>query len=202
MIIGYFTGMGDLIACNVLRFSHFPVAVINFAFLTISVDKVIAVTFPLRYREIMKPQVVFGIIIAEWLLAIALNTHYLFNLGTTKIAKFGVCHSNDSNYANLMSYLLTVFLACFLTAILNIYLTIKAYHIYKQIQEESKLSGGHSTEDNDQLKTLKKKQATIKKHRKPMITLLVVVLGTSSIGLLFPLLLIPINSISRVPCSL
>ena len=36
------------------RFLHFPVTVINFAFLAISVDKVIAVTFPLRYHEIMK----------------------------------------------------------------------------------------------------------------------------------------------------
>ena len=207
MIIGYFTGIGDFIGCNVFCFLHFPVTTINFAFLMISVDKVIAVTFPFRYREIMRSRVVFGIIITKWLLIIALNTHYLFEFnpeGVTKIAKFGVCRSNDeiTYYTNLMTYMLTVFLACFLTAILNIYLTIKAYQVHKHIQEESKLSGGHST-DNDQLRTLKKKQATIKKHRKPMITLLVVVLGSSSIGLLFPLLATAdSNSISRVPCCL
>ena len=55
---------------------------------------------------------------------IALNTHYLFEFnpeGVTKIAKFGVCRSNDeiTYYTNLMTYMLTVFLACFLTAILN-----------------------------------------------------------------------------------
>ena len=75
MIIGYFTGIGDFIGCNVFRFLHFPVTTINFAFLMILVDKVIAVTFPLRYHEIIKPRVVFGIIITKWLLAIALNTH-------------------------------------------------------------------------------------------------------------------------------
>ena len=94
-------------------------------------------------------------------------------------------------FETLTTYLLPIFLACFFTAILNIYLTIKAYRIHKQIQEESALSGGHSREDNDQLKALRKKHATIKKHLKPMITLLVVMLGISSIGLLFPLLFIP-----------
>ena len=90
----------------------------------------------------------------------------------------------------LLTFILPIFLACFLTAILSIYLTIKTYQVYKQMQEESKLSGGHST-SNNHYSALKKKQATIKKHLKPMITLLVVVLGSSSIGLLFPLLFIP-----------
>ena len=56
MIIGYFTGMGDFIGCNVFVFLHFPATVINFTFLMISVDKVIAITFPLRYCEIMRPE--------------------------------------------------------------------------------------------------------------------------------------------------
>ena len=89
-----------------------------------------------------------------------------------------------------MTIIVPIYLACLLTILLNTYLTIKACQVHKQIQEESKLSGSH-TEDNDQLKALKKKQAIIKKHRKPMITLLVVVLGSSSSGFLFPLLLIP-----------
>ena len=121
-----------------------------------------------------------------------LFTHNLFNPeGFTKVAKFGVCRSNEGAlFETLTTFMLPIFLTCFLTTILNIYLTIKAYQVYKQIQEESKLSGGHST-GNDHYRALKKKQIAIKKHLKPMITLLVVVLGTSSIGLLFPLLFIP-----------
>ena len=190
--IGYHTGVGDFIPCNVFSFLLFPLNVINFAVLMIAVDKVIAITFPLRYRQIMKPRVVFGIITAQWLLAILLNVHYLFNpQNFIKIPKFGTCLPiNSTVHAIWITYMLTVFFSCFAAVILNIYLTVKAYQVHKQIQEESKLSGGH-TEDNAQLKALKKKQATIKKHRKPMITLLVVVLGTSSSGLLFPLLLIP-----------
>ena len=192
MIIGYFTGIGDFIACNVFIFLIFPAIIVNFTFLMISVDKVIAITFPLRYREIMRPRVVFGIITTKWVLAIVLFTHNLFNPdGFTKVAKFGVCHSNKGmSLEILISFTLPIFLTSLLTTILNIYLTIKAYRVHQQIEEESKLSGGHST-DNDQLKTLKKKQATIKRHLKPMTTLLVVVLGSSSIGMLSPLLFIP-----------
>ena len=192
MIIGYFTGMGDFIGCNVFKFLLFPVVIINFTFVMISVDKVIAVTFPLRYHQIMRPRVVFGIITTKWVLAIALFTHNLFNPeGFTKVAKFGTCRSDEGAlFETLTTFMLPIFLTSFLTTVLNIYLTIKAYQVYKQMQEESKLSGGHST-SNDHYKVLKKKQATIKKHLKPMITLLIIVLGTSSIGLLFPLLFIP-----------
>ena len=192
LMIGYFTGIGDFIGCNVFKFLLFPVVIINFAFLTISVDKLIAITFPLRYHQIMKPRVVFGIITTKWVFAIALFTHNLFNPnGFTKVARFGTCRAQGGAvFESLITYMLPIFSSCLLTAILNIYLTIKAYKVHKRIQEESKLSGGH-TEDNDQLKVLKKRQATVKKHLKPMITLLVVVLGTSSVGLLFPLLYIP-----------
>ena len=193
MIIGYFSGMGDFIGCNVFRFILFPAVIADFTFAMIAVDKVIAVTFPLRYHKIMRPRVVFGIITTKWVLVIVLFTHNLFNPGGfTRVAKFGTCTSNDATLLQtLTTHVLPVFLACFFTTILNAYLTIKAYRVHKQIQAESALSGGHSREDNDQLKALRKKQATIKKHLKPMITLLVVVLGSSSIGLLFPLLFIP-----------
>ena len=192
IIIAYFNGEEDYIGCHVSYFFHFPIAIVIFSYVTISVDKVIAITFPLRYHQIMKPRVVFGIITTKWLLAIVLFTHHLFNPnGFIKIAKFGACGlKNEATLVNFMTVVVPAFLACILTIILNIYLTIKAYQVHKQIQEESKLSGGH-TEDNDQLKALKKKQAAIKKHRKPMITLLVIVLGTTSIGLLYPLRFIP-----------
>ena len=189
MMIGYFTGMGDFIGCHVFRFFLFPVTVVYFTFVTISVDKVIAITFPLRYHEIMKPRVVLAIISIKWVVAVVLSIHNLFNPGGfSKGGQFGTCKSNSTGVvSSLMANVLPIFFSCLLTVILNIYLTIKAYQIHKKIQEESKLSGGHSR-DNDRLKALKKKEAIIKKHRKPMITLLVVVLGSTSIGLLFPLL--------------
>ena len=114
--IGYFTGMGDFIGCHVFYFLHFPVNVISFAFLMIAVDKVIAITFPMKYHQIMRPRVVLGMIISQWLLAAALSAHHLFNpKGFIKISKFGRCLPiNDTVYVVSMIYMLTVFLGCFL----------------------------------------------------------------------------------------
>ena len=72
--------------------------------------------------------------------------------------------------------------------VFNIYLTIKAYQVRKQIEKETRLSGVTS-----KVKALKEKQHTIKKHLKPIITLLVVMFGGSFIAFLFLLLLIPVR---------
>ena len=189
MMIGYFTGLGDFIGCNIFVFMLYPSSVIYLTLLVMSIDKVIAITFPFKHREIMKPQVVCGIIVVKHILAM---TVYARNLVSdfTKVAQFGTCARNDSGIVeNLITFITPMYLTCLITVSLDVYLTIKAYQVHKQIQEESELSGGH-TEDNDQLKNLKKIEATIKKHLKPVITLMVTVIGNSLIGLLFPILYI------------
>ena len=190
MMIGYFTGLGDFIGCNVFAFMFYPIAVMYLTFLAMSIDKVIAITFPLKYREIMKPRVVYGIIVVKHILAIIMYARNLFASNFMKVARFGTCTRNDSGIVeNLIGTTIPLFSTCFITIFLDVYLTIKAYQVHKQIQEESELSGGH-TEDNDQLKSLKKKEATIRKHLKPVITLMVTVIGNSFIGLLFPILFV------------
>ena len=192
MMIGYFTGVGDFVGCNVYVFMLYPTAVVFFTFLVMSTDKVIALTLPLRHRTIMKPRVVCGVIIGEHILAIIIYANNLFaSASYTKIAQFGTCIRNDSALLeNLITVTIPMLLACLITIFLDVYLTIKAYQIRKKIQEESQLSGGHSR-DNNQLKALKKKEVTIKKSLKPVITLLVVVMGNSFFGLLFGVLFIP-----------
>ena len=185
MMIGYFTGMGDFIYCNAYVFLLYPTGVVFFTFLAMSIDKVIGLTLPLRHRAIMKPRVVCGVIIAKHILAIILYAKDLFG-SYTKIAQFGTCTRNDST-VHLITITTPMLLACLITISLDVFLTIKAYQLRKKIQEESKLSGGHSR-DNGQLKALKKKEASIKKNLKPVITLLVVVMGNSFFGLLFGIL--------------
>ena len=191
MMIGYFTGLGDFIGCNIFVFMLYPTSIVLFTFLVMSIDKVIAITFPFKHQEIMKPRVVFGIIVAKHVLAVLIYIRNLFASDSfTKVAQFGTCTRNDSGLlASLITVTIPMFLACLITVFLDVYLTIKAYQIRKQIQEQSKLLGGHG-KDNDQVKTLKKKEANIRKQLKPMITLLVVVMGNSFIGLLFPILFV------------
>ena len=72
-----------------------------------------------------------------------------------KVAQFGICFLvHDSA---ILETLITVaipiamFLTFLITISLDVVLTIKAYQIHKNIEEESKPSGGHSR-DNDKLK--------------------------------------------------
>jgi len=116
-----------------------------------------------------------------------LYTHKLFDDdGYVKVAQYGSCISAGSRFIEtVFTYLLPIFTAAFLSLVLNIYLSIKAYQIQKKIEGETRLRG--FTTD---LKAMKTKQAAIKKNLKPMITLLVIVLGSAAIGLLSPLLFI------------
>ena len=115
---------------------------------------------------------------------------FLFPRSFIKVAQFGICSlAHDSAILEaLITVTIPMFLTCLITISLDVVRTIKAYQIHKKIQEGSKLSGGHSR-DNDKLKALKKKESNIKKNLKPVITLLVVVMGNSFFGLLLPMLL-------------
>ena len=192
MMIGYFTGVGDFVDCNVFVFVLYPTGIIYFTFLLMSLDKVIAITFPFKHREFMKPRTVCGILATKYIIIVMVYAKRLFASSDsfTKIAQFGTCITNDSALLeNLIIFTMPMFLACLITVILDVYLTIKAYQVRKKIEEENKLSGGH-TGDNDRLKALKKKNADIKMHLKPMITLMVVVMGNSFFGLMFPILFV------------
>ena len=194
MMIGFVTGAGDFISCHVFRFLRFPVVVLNATFLIISVDKVIAIISPFKHKRMMTPHVIAGIIVVAWLLPMLLFMHTLFSSdGIIKVAQFGTCASTGSSFIEaFFTYLLPIFTAAFLSLVLNIYLSIKAYRIQKQIESETSLRGF----TND-LKVMKTKKAAIKKNLKPMITLLVIVLGSTVIGLLSPLLYIPIRVLAQ-----
>ena len=55
MMIGYYTSVGDFIGCNVFIFMLYPTVLIFLTFLVMSLDKAIAITFPFKHRELMKP---------------------------------------------------------------------------------------------------------------------------------------------------
>jgi len=192
MMIGYATGLGDFISCRVYRFLLLPVFVLYCTYLMIAVNQAIAIAFPFKYRKIMKRHIVIGSIAAAWLVAILLYSHVFFeaSYSYTKVAQYGTClSSNRTIVFALLTFMLPNVASSLSVLAINIYLCLKAYQVQKQMREESRLSGTTSNEVNN----LKKKQATIKTHLKPMITLLVVVLGSSGIVLLFPLLYFPVK---------
>ena len=180
----------DLIGCNVFQFLLFPAVEIYFMFLVISVDKTIAILYPYNYRKIMTSQVVKLTIAVTWFLSLTLFVRKLFNpAGYKKVPEFGACPSVGSAFLEtLLTHILPTFITSLITITMDIFLSVKAYRVGKQIEEESKLSGATT-----QLKALKIKQAAIKRNLKPMITLLVVITGSTLVGMLFPLMYIPVG---------
>ena len=189
MMIGYATGIGDFINCRIFVFLLFPIFVIQYTYLLISVDKVIAIAIPFKHRKIMRRRVIIGSIVSGWLVSILLySRHVFFNPGYIKVAQYGICQELDINFIFfLLTFIMPIFAVSFITLTLNICLSYKAYQVQRQIRAEFRLSGTTSNE----IKNLKKKHATIKTQMKPMITLLVVSLGSTAINLLFPILYIP-----------
>jgi len=139
---------------------------------------VIGIALPYKHRKIMTPNVVTSIIATAWLLSLLLSVQWLLN------DHDDLCEKGGSLLEGLLFRLLPMFLSSTAAVSLNIYLSIKAYKVRKQIQQESKLSGV-----DNQVAALKKVQSKIKRDLKPITTLSVVLFGSSSITLVYLLLM-------------
>ena len=49
-----------------------PRVAIQYSFVLLAIDRVVGVAFPYRYRNIMKPKVVYALITSVWIVAVAL----------------------------------------------------------------------------------------------------------------------------------
>ena len=187
MTIGYAIGAGDFISCNVYYFLFHPIVVLHFTILMISVDKVIAIRFPFKHKRIMTTSVTLSICVILWPLSMALTAHLLFNSDNyVEVSEYGTCTYGNAFVETITTYATPVFMETIITMSLNVYLAIKTYQVNKQIQKETRLSGSTS-----QVEALKRKQHKLKHHIKPIKTLLVILFGNYSIGVLFLTLYIP-----------
>ena len=76
--VEWVTGL-DLLSCNVVHFLLFPIVVIHFTYLMISVDKVISIAFPYKHRNIMTPRGVASMTTTAWVLGLLLSVKGLLN---------------------------------------------------------------------------------------------------------------------------
>ena len=187
MTLAFAVGEEDFASCNIHKVLYLPANVINCTYLTISLDKLFAITFPFKHMRMMTPRAIGCLIGGSWLLAAVPTVVGLIcdPDGYTAVP-YGTCLA--SGYAFLeaaLIYILPIILSSFLTIVINVFMAAKAYKIHKQIERETRLSGiNHQDQNTD---SSNQKQAN-KIHFKPIITILVVVLGSAFINLFFPLL--------------
>ena len=139
-----------------------------YTFVMLSVEKFIAIKFALRYKAIVTHRRVYKIIAAGWITIPLLKlTGLIYELIVSteydKFSRFGFCFIKQGSYLVLFSTHFPIFLAFSITIILDAYLSIKAYQVYKRIQKEN----------GEEKQMSKSKLNKILKQLKPMITLLV-----------------------------
>ena len=144
----------------------------------LSVDKFIAIKFALRYKAIVTHRRVYQVIAACWITAFLfrftrLIYELIFDAEYSRSSQLGSC-SIDQYWVNLLTTIIPTLFACSVTITLDVYLSIKAYQLYKKYQGKNGEGIQMHVQDNN--KTLQ--------QVKPIITLLVTVSGNIAIAVI------------------
>jgi len=99
MIIRHVSGVGEFVTCRMYTFTVLvPLLVLRSMYLMITLDQVIAIAYPYKYRKIMKHHhVIIDSIAAAWLVPAALQLHTFSNPGYVRIAQYGICISEKGS---------------------------------------------------------------------------------------------------------
>ena len=181
MTVLYIIGVQDPFSCDIWKFFLFPVMVMMYTFIMLSVEKFIAIKYALRYKAIVTHRRVYRAIAIGWITAVLLrlmNLIYDLIVGVEydKLSRFGWCLQKEASFIGLLfsGVTIVIFMAFFITVPIDAYLSIKAYQVYKRIQKE----------DRENKEASKDKLSKILKQLKPMITLLFTILGSTAIAVI------------------
>ena len=183
--VSYIIGIQDPFRCDVVHFSLFPVIVIMYTFVMLSVEKFIAIKYALRYKAIVTHRRVYRVIAAGWITALlfkfaGLMYEVIVGIEYTKSSRFGFCFANHtiSFLSNVFGMIIPILLSFSITITLDVYLSIKGYQMYMKIQKENGEAKQMSTNKLNKLL----------KQLKPMITLLVTILGSTTIAVIISII--------------
>jgi len=195
MTFTYIIGVTDPFRCDVLHFTQFSLKVNAYTFVMLSVDKFIAIKFALRYNSIVTRRRAYLVIAIGWIIAVffrimRLTYELAVDIEYNKSSQFGSClPKQQSILVVLFSSIIPFIIACCITIILDIYLSIKAYQIHKRIQQES----------GEERKIFKDKLKKTLQQLKPMITLLVTILGSMAISTVISIVVVMITNVKNKP---
>ena len=180
MTLSYIIGIQDTFRCDVFRFFNFHVIVIMYTLVMLSVEKFIGIKYALRYKAIITHRRVYQVIAAGWTIGplfklTALVYDLIVGAEYDKPSRFGFCFAKQRSFLGIIfSPVLPIFLTFFITITLDVYLSIKAYQIYKRIERENE----------EQRQMSQDKLNGMLCQLKPIITLLVTILGNTTIAVI------------------
>ena len=141
MMLSYLIGTQDPFRCDVFNFFLFPLISSMYTLVMLSVEKFIGINYALRYKAIVTHRRVCQVIAGNWIIAVLFRfTRLVYELIVgieyDKFSQFGTCSIEQSYvFLNLFTTIIPLFLACFIAITLDIYLSIKAYQMYKSFKE-------------------------------------------------------------------
>ena len=110
---------GSIIAYAIITI---PLVVTRYSFALLAIDRVVGVTFPYRYRNIMKPRVVYALIASVWIIAAVLLFLSILLVSSYLVWSFGVFIPKSSHLILLTLQVLPQAVSAILIVGTNVYL--------------------------------------------------------------------------------
>ena len=199
-LIIYISGTNIKLSCYFLEtLSIFSVGS-QLLFITLGIDRYVAIAYPFHHRKIMTNKVVIGAIALVWGLAILITLVLVFQVPYEHVYPFAKCYGL-SGFP--LIYLFKGFLLVSSTALIiaiNVYLYYKILQSNNRLEENSRLYGESSATARRHAAFRKK----LRSHIKPTVSVLLLGGIDGLINLLIPILHISLrltlgnNSIVRV----
>ena len=118
-----------------------PRVVVQYSFVLLAIDRVVGVAFPYRYRNIMKPRVVYVLIASVWIIAAVLLFLTIMSASTYLLWPFGVFLVRSDRPAIFILFVTPLGLSAILIVGTNIYLYRYIILSKRKLEDNLKLSG-------------------------------------------------------------
>ena len=197
----YVLGIKTKVNCILMKSFDVPSSVGQLLFVTLGVDRFIAIAYPYQHRKIMSTKTVCSMIIAIWATTIGVNGILISATPFQYVHQLGRCYPlSGFPLAFLLKALVNLTAVAGMIAI-NVYLYKEILESNKKHKENMRLDGQSSTKNARKHEAMKER---LREHIKPAMSLLLLGGIDVAFNLLQPFIYIPMqvilgnNSITRL----
>ena len=202
MIISYIAGKDDPIRCDVLFATLSTFQINAFAFLTLAIDKFVAMAYPLRYTSIVGDRLVYIMIFASWAIpTITSVTRFFTSEAYQKSSQYGVCVPTEESFVSLMAnFIAPLFLSILGAFVFDIYSSVLACKLNKRVHrhdiESLQDASVSQLNGTNKLGRLKQNLNRITGNNvRPIVAVLIALASNSLLGFLCPLLFVTVQTL-------
>ena len=118
-----------------------PRVVVQYSFVLLAIDRIVGVAFPYRYRNIMKPRVVYALIASVWIIAAVLLFLIIITSHIYLLWSFGVYVPQSIPSSIFKLYVLPQPVSAIIIVVINLYLYRSVIQSKRKLESNLKLSG-------------------------------------------------------------